>query len=186
MQFNMARLGTACAVAVVLTAGTHANGESPIFEAIRRGDARAVSTLIAQGADIQAPDDTGATPLMYAALYAGPDVLVALLDDGAPVNTGNKYGATPLMWAAGHAENVQLLVRRGADVNAKASDGVTALVAAARYSNAEAMRFSWLPARIQRRRRHEQVCSPPPISRRRPPCAMCSAATASSSSRTPM
>jgi ankyrin repeat protein len=90
---------------------------------------------------VKAPDAGGATPLMYAALYAGPDVLASLIDHGASVNAANKYGATPLMWAAGQTENVQLLVRRGADVNARASDGVTPLVAAARYSNAEAMKI---------------------------------------------
>ena len=140
MQLHMARLGTVCAVAATLIAGTHANGDSPLFEAIWRGDAKAVATVIGQGADVQAPDDNGTTPLMYAALYAGPDVLAELIDHGARVNAGNKYGATPLMWAAAHTANVTLLVQRGADVNAKASDGVTPLVAAARYSNPDAMR----------------------------------------------
>ena len=141
MRFHMARLGTVCAVAAALIAATQAHGENPLFEAVWRGDARAVATLIGQGTDVQAPDDTGATPLMNAALYAGPDVLTELIDHGARVNAGNKYGATPLMWAAAHTANVALLVKRGADVNAKASDGVTPLVAAARYSNADAMRI---------------------------------------------
>src|SRR3954447_25593467 len=130
MRFHMARLGMVCAAAAVLITGTYANSESPLFQAIWRGDARTVATLIAQGADVQAPDDSGATPLMYAALYDGPDILTDLLDHGARVNAGNRYGATPLMWAAAHTANVTLLVHRGADVNAKASDGVTALVAA--------------------------------------------------------
>jgi ankyrin repeat protein len=43
------------------------------------------------------------------------------------------FGATALMWAVSRAENVKALLARGADVNARASNGWTALIAATRY-----------------------------------------------------
>src|SRR5262252_1427820 len=112
-----------------------------LFEAIRSNDIAAVKALVAGGADVKSPDDTGGTPLMYAALYAGPECLALLIDHGASVNTGNTYGATPLMWAVTTPANVRMLIDRGADVNARVGDGVTALVAAARFGAIESMRI---------------------------------------------
>src|SRR5829696_4862358 len=139
-QMRSTTAGFALAIMLVsaLASGTRAASGTSLYDAVRRNDVKTVTTLTAQGADVKSADETGATPLMHAALYAGPEILAALLDHGAPVNASNKYGATALMWAAAHTANVQLLVRRGADVNAKASDGVTPLVAAARYSNPDA------------------------------------------------
>lgn len=111
------------------------------FEAIRSNDLAAVKALVADGAKVKASDDTGATSLMYAALYAGPEVVTWLIDNGASINTANTYGATPLMWAVTTPANVRLLVNRGADVNARVGDGVTALVAAARFGNVDSMRL---------------------------------------------
>jgi ankyrin repeat protein len=112
-----------------------------LFEAIRSNDIAAVRPLVAEGADVNARDDTGATPLMYAALYVGPEFLTLLIDHGASVNAANTYGATPLMWAVTTPANVRVLVNRGADVNARGGDGVTALVAAGRFGNVESMRI---------------------------------------------
>lgn len=53
-----------------------------------------------------------------------------LLDEGVQVDTLDKGRLTPLMWAAvkGHSELVDLLIGRGADVNAIAAAGVTVLL----------------------------------------------------------
>ena len=134
--------GAVAVLGMMLAGGQRASAGGTLFEAIRNDDVNAVRSVIGQGADVKAPDDTGATPLMYAALYAGPECLQALLDRGALVNTANNYGSTPLMWAAtANAANVRLLLDRGADVNAAAKDGVTALAAAARLNNTAAMRL---------------------------------------------
>jgi ankyrin repeat protein len=134
-------LGAAVLLAVAIADGQRASASGTLFDAIRRADMAEVNALVTGGADVKAADQTGATPLMYAALYAGPDCLKLLIDHGAPVNAVNRYGATALMWAASQSANVKLLVERGAQVNARASDGVTPLVAAARFNNAEAMRI---------------------------------------------
>ncbi len=134
-------LGAAVLLTVATGSGQRVTASSTLFDAIRQGDVTEVKALVTAGADVKGADDTGATPLMYAALYAGPDCLRLLIDHGAPVNAINKYGATALMWAVSQPSSVKLLVERGADVNARASDGVTALVAAARYNNPEVMRI---------------------------------------------
>src|SRR5215475_3137832 len=133
-------LGTAVLLAAAVS-GHRLSASSTLVDAIRRNDLAQVKSLVEAGADVKTADDTGATPLMYAALYARPDCLKLLIDHGASVNSLNKYGATALMWAASQTANVKLLVERGADVNARSSDGVTPLVAAARFNNPEAMRI---------------------------------------------
>jgi ankyrin repeat protein len=134
-------LEVALLLALVAGQGQRLSASSPLFDAIRRADFDTVQKLVADGADVKAADDTGATALMYAALYAGPDCVKFLIDHGAPVNALNKFGATALMWAASQPATVKVLSEHGADVNARASDGVTPLVAAARYNNAESMRI---------------------------------------------
>jgi ankyrin repeat protein len=134
-------LGAAALVAVATAGSQRVSASGTLFDSIRQSNLIQVQALVAAGADVKAADETGATLLMYAALYAGPDCLKLLIDHGAPVNAINKHGATALMWAASQPANVKLLVERGADVNARASDGVTPLIAAARYNNPESMRI---------------------------------------------
>ncbi len=63
------------------------------------------------------------------------------ITNGADVNARNNYdGLTALMWAArhGHADVVEVLMKHGADVNAKNNDGWTALMHSALNDEAEA------------------------------------------------
>ena len=110
-----------------------------IFEAIRAGDGAALQRMLASGADANLRDDTGATPLMYAAEYGSAADLRLLLDRGAEPNAANQYGATALMWAAGDTDKVRLLVEHHAAITAKAVDRTTPLLAAARHGNWTAM-----------------------------------------------
>lgn len=72
----------------------------------------------------------GATPFMYAALYADAATVARLLGKGADPNRHNDAGATALMWAAGSLEIARLLVEHGAAVNARSDDGRTPLAIA--------------------------------------------------------
>jgi ankyrin repeat protein len=111
-----------------------------LINAIRQNDVAAVrSALTSERVELIA-DDTGTTPLMYAALVGGPEVIRLLIDHGAHVNASNRSGATALMWAVSRAENVKALLARGADVNARARNGCSALIAATRYGNVHAMK----------------------------------------------
>jgi ankyrin repeat protein len=127
------------AAAVVFTADAAA-ASSPLLDALRGGDHRAVARLVAAGADVNAPDESGATPLMYAAAFSTLADLRLLVDHRADVNAANANGSTALMWAAGDAAKVRFLLANGAAVNARTKDGTTALLAAARHRKIDGMR----------------------------------------------
>jgi ankyrin repeat protein len=86
------------------------------------GDREMFDRSLAAGGSVNARDDTGTTPLHYAALSADTHLVVRLLDLGADPNAKNHAGMTPLLDAV-IGENlhvVELLVRRGAAVDGDA------------------------------------------------------------------
>src|SRR5262245_28884914 len=137
---TMRILCTTFVVVALITCGHAARvgASGSLFESIRRDDLAAVAATATSPA-LNAPDDSGTTPLMHAVLYARPAVVTLLLDRGAAVNTANSFGSTALMWAGPRTEIVRLLLARGADGNARASDGATARVVVGRVGNVEAM-----------------------------------------------
>jgi ankyrin repeat protein len=115
-------------------AGEPVPSGAALFQAIRDGDSPAVRKLLKGGADLQARDESGDTPLMAAALNADVAVLELLLKAGADVNATNQAGATPLLRAATSEDKVRLLVAKGADVKARSHTGNTTLILAARQA----------------------------------------------------
>ena len=55
--------------------------------------------LIAEGADVNAKDDNGRTPLMDAARKGNKEIVELLIAEGADVNAWTADGGTPLDWA---------------------------------------------------------------------------------------
>ncbi|MBE9042657.1 ankyrin repeat domain-containing protein, partial [Oscillatoriales cyanobacterium LEGE 11467] len=105
-----------------------------------------VRQLLAEGADPNAINECGKSPLILAAMYGHMAVMGALLDAGADPNLGsdedNSQGHTALMevsgsfWVSNRAEAIGFLVERGADVNARNDSGQTALFAAGSHTDA--------------------------------------------------
>jgi ankyrin repeat protein/beta-lactamase regulating signal transducer with metallopeptidase domain len=101
--------------------------------AVASGDIEGVKRLIAQGADLNARNEKGQTPLhlSFTSRY-GRSTTVLLISEGADVNAKDQAGETPLMMAAalGRLYQAEVLITQGADVNAKANNGETALLLA--------------------------------------------------------
>ncbi|KAM3069673.1 hypothetical protein ACMFMG_010391 [Clarireedia jacksonii] len=91
-----------------------------------------VKKLIDHGADVNAKDTTGRTPLYYASRNGKLNVVELLLERGAEVNAQNEKHYTALMVASskGHESIVRKLITSNADVNITSDIG-TALHAAA-------------------------------------------------------
>ena len=74
--------------------------EPPLLEAAKDGDTKAVEELLtsAAGADVNATDKDGYTPLHWAALRGHTEIVQALLEAGADVNNSD---TSELLRAAG-------------------------------------------------------------------------------------
>ena len=103
-------------------------GKVPIVYAAGRGFTPVVSRLLAAGTDVNARYGNRLTVLMWAAGHAndvpvddGVQLVTMLLDRKAEVDARDDRGRTALMTAAelGHAEIVGLLLKHGADPNAR-------------------------------------------------------------------
>jgi uncharacterized protein len=119
------------ALAIAIQTGTAA--PEGFADAVLDGRASAVQALIAKGANVNEPDDTGMTPLMTAAAQGHVAVVRLLIAAGANVNATDRDAITALMRAAASSrtEAVTLLLSSGADPNLRTRDGATALTAAA-------------------------------------------------------
>ncbi len=91
-------------------------------------------------------DATGKTPILYAAARGFEGVVLRLLDAGVDAKARYGHGLTALMWAAGHEDGVgsraaigviELLIARGAVLDAADDRGRTALMTAAERGDAE-------------------------------------------------
>jgi ankyrin repeat protein/beta-lactamase regulating signal transducer with metallopeptidase domain len=116
----------------LLTAKGVAAPESTIHLAAHAGDLARVKTLIEKGADVNARDKRGNTPLFSAVLAKTDEVARFLIANGADVNAQDDLGMTPLLSAAGGGSKkvIELLIAKGADVNARNKFGATPLHAA--------------------------------------------------------
>jgi hypothetical protein len=89
-----------------------------LFEAVRKGDAAAVTALLDRGADVNAKFRYGTTALFKAAERGNVEVTKILLARGADVKVKDTfYGATAMTWALSgkHVEIVRLLLEKSAD-----------------------------------------------------------------------
>jgi ankyrin repeat protein len=100
-------------------------GRTALEVAAGRGHADVVRRLLDAGADREqrAGEYEESTPLCLAAIRGHTAVVAALLDAGAPTGAQGRMGYVPLVLAAtagnaGYPATVDLLLDRGADVNA--------------------------------------------------------------------
>ncbi|GAX75649.1 hypothetical protein CEUSTIGMA_g3093.t1 [Chlamydomonas eustigma] len=110
------------------------NGETPLALACATGRVETVSYLLSKGASHSLRNEPeGTSPMHRAANCTSTEVMQVLIQAGASVNMNSRTG-TPLCWAAGAglAENVEFLIKHGAEVNPQAgSSDMGALTLAA-------------------------------------------------------
>jgi ankyrin repeat protein len=115
-----------------LAAGAAA--DDTLARLIQAGDRDAALALIESGADVNAAQGDGTTPLHWAVYKIDAELTAKLLQHGAHAAAVNRYGSSPLAEATkvANAELVKLLLDAGAAVEAPNEDGQTALMLAAR------------------------------------------------------
>jgi ankyrin repeat protein len=98
-----------------------------LYDLARRGDVDQIKALLARGADVNAKDQWGATPLHAATIQGHEEVVKLLLTRGANINVQDNRRATPLHYAL-VTENelmIKLLIERHANLNVVDEEGQT-------------------------------------------------------------
>jgi ankyrin repeat protein len=110
--------------------------EPPLARAIIRGDAAVVREALDSGADPNAADKHGWTPLHWASITGRIGLVNAMLDAGADVHRETKHGMTVLMAAVHGADTevVEAVIAAGGDIDATDKKGRTVLHFAAQES----------------------------------------------------
>ena len=100
--FDAALLGSLAATTRLLEAGVHPNayrdpfGATALLVAARGGHRRLCASLLAAGAEVNAGDATGETPLTAAVRKVRPEVVRLLLEHGADRSRADRWERLPL------------------------------------------------------------------------------------------
>src|SRR5688572_28855053 len=94
-------------------------GAADLAGLIRSGDRDAALAAVHSGADVNALQQDGSSPLLWAVYRVDHELVKELLQRGAEPDAGNALGATPLAEAVNTAdlELVTLLLKAKADPN---------------------------------------------------------------------
>jgi hypothetical protein len=107
-----------------------------LLDESQRDEPATVRRLLKQGANVEARDQNGFTPLVLATSSGLTSTVTVLLEAGANTEAKDDDGSTPLMRSAivGNAAIAKILIRSGANVEARDDGGRTPLILAAFYS----------------------------------------------------
>jgi hypothetical protein len=97
-----------------------------IFEAVENNDSDAVEKFLTQGISVNTEDETGATPVHWAAFHNLLELVELLVAKGANIYGHDHDGWTPLHWAKSR-KMMEFLISQGADVNTRCQFGQTPL-----------------------------------------------------------
>ena len=136
----MKRAALTLLVSVLLQGMAHA--DPALVDVARDGDSATALKLISAGADVNAVQPDGTSPLHWAVYHVDVALAQALLAHGAKADVRNTLGSSPLAEAAKVADPrlVALLLKAGANADSPNADGETALMLAARTGVVEVAR----------------------------------------------
>ncbi|MHC4351479.1 MAG: ankyrin repeat domain-containing protein [Planctomycetota bacterium] len=143
MQCRLFRLFVLCLLLMFWNNRSLRAAAGLLHEAAEKGDAKEIQALISKGADLNATDSDGRTPLHCAVgsenlRDSHLDVAKLLLAHGAAIDARDRVGRTPLNTAtdalseptrkeSAEYRMIEFLISEGADINAKPERGWTAL-----------------------------------------------------------
>jgi ankyrin repeat protein len=116
---NPVALGILIAVFIVFAGCSHKSANvqtNELFRATREGNTDMVKALVSSpGADVNAKDERGSTPLLEAARYGHEDICRVLIAAGANLKARDGDGKTALMLAVqgDHEDVVRVLKQAG-------------------------------------------------------------------------
>jgi hypothetical protein len=112
-------------------------------QAVVMGNADQVRSLLSEGADVNARDRIGGTPLHTAVQNRNIELIELLLDEGADIDAKNNTGQTPLHLAVNYSQQdiAELLIEKGADINITTNRRENALTMSRRRRNPEMEQF---------------------------------------------
>ena len=123
------------AVSVLLEKGANpnvrnANGETPIFNAIKTDSTSTIDLLMKKGSEKNARDYLGNTPLHACVRWDSKNSAMKLIQWKADLDVQNLAGKTPLAQAArsGRMAMVTLLTENGANIDATDATGKNVLI----------------------------------------------------------
>lgn len=147
-----------CHAQMLLDSGGDANhrdkhGRTALHNACgRKVDFKLLNTLVLEGGDVDAADDSGFTPLHCAAAACSPDKIALLMEKGANPNATTHWGKTALHFALSKHQGeqpdasrkrrvVEVLIKGGCDPSLKDHKGFNALHTAALSDDLSSVRY---------------------------------------------
>ncbi len=123
-------------VLCLILLGCTGNAYNELQLASARGQTDVIGTMLDNGADVNAPNKHGKTPLMLAAGNGRVDTVKLLLSRNAIISARDIDGMTALMMASssGEAAVAEVLVAHGADINVTNNYNASAITNAAFFN----------------------------------------------------
>jgi ankyrin repeat protein len=117
MKTNKSVFTFLSALLVIVCVASAQAQDDRVFASVHEGDVKNLDILLSNGYDVDAPNKSGNTPLMMAAITGDRLVVETLLSHGADPNKTNRAGATALIIASkyGYEHMVDMLLQSGAD-----------------------------------------------------------------------